>query len=49
MGVPAKVIQEILGHSSVTVTQNLYGHVIEGMQEDAMGKMDDLFRDEEAK
>lgn len=49
MGVPAKIIQEILGHSSVTVTQNLYGHVIEGMQEDAMGKMDDLFRDEEAK
>jgi integrase len=44
MGVPAKVIQEILGHSSIVVTQNLYGHVIEGMQEEAMQKMDNLFQ-----
>jgi integrase len=44
MGIPVKVVQEILGHSSVTITQNLYGHVIEGMQEEAMQKMDDLFR-----
>ncbi|MBA2392055.1 MAG: site-specific integrase [Ktedonobacteraceae bacterium] len=44
MGVPAKVIQEILGHSSIIVTQNLYGHVIEGMQEEAMQKMDMLFQ-----
>jgi integrase len=44
MGIPAKVVQEILGHSSVTITQNLYGHVIEGMQEEAMQKMDDLFK-----
>jgi integrase len=44
MGIPAKVIQEILGHSSVTVTQNLYGHVIEGMQEEAMQKMDNFFQ-----
>jgi integrase len=46
MGVPAKVIQEILGHSSIVVTQNLYGHVIEGMQEEAMEKMDNLFEKE---
>ena len=44
MGIPAKVVQEILGHSSVTITQNLYGHVIEGMQEEAMQRMDDLFK-----
>jgi integrase len=44
MGIPAKVIQEILGHSSVTITQNLYGHVIDGMQEEAMQKMDDFFQ-----
>jgi integrase len=46
MGISAKVIQEILGHSSIVITQNLYGHVIEGMQEEAMGKMDDLFKRE---
>ena len=46
MGVPAKVIQEILGHSSITTTQDLYGHVINGMQEEAMEKMNDLFREE---
>ncbi len=48
MGVPAKVIQEILGHSSVIITQDLYGHIINGMQEEAMGKMNDLFREEKA-
>jgi integrase len=46
MSVPAKVIQEILGHSSITTTQDLYGHVINGMQEEAMEKMNDLFREE---
>ncbi len=49
MSVPAKVIQEILGHSSIIVTQNLYGHVINGMQEDAIDKMDGIFRKKEAK
>jgi integrase len=47
MGVPAKVIQEILGHSSIVITQNLYGHVIAGMQEEAMQKMDTIFRKED--
>ena len=40
--------QEILGHSSVIITQDLYGHIINGMQEEAMGKMNDLFREEKA-
>jgi hypothetical protein len=48
MSVPAKVIQERLGHSSVIITQDLYGYIINGMQEEAMGKMNDLFRDEKA-
>jgi integrase len=46
MGVPAKVIQEILGHSSIIITQDLYGHVIAGMQDEAMQKMDTLFKKE---
>lgn len=43
MGVPAKVVQEILGHSNISITLNIYAHVLPGMQEEAMGKMDDWF------
>ncbi len=46
MGVPMKVIQEILGHSSISITMNLYGHVADGMQDAAMEKMNSLFRKE---
>lgn len=42
MKVPPKVVQEILGHSSITITMNVYGHVIPGMQEDAMQEYDNL-------
>jgi integrase len=34
-GVPAKVVQEVLGHASVAVTLDLYSHVIPAMQRDA--------------
>jgi integrase len=43
MRVPPKVVQEILGHSSIAITQDLYGHLFPGMQEDAMQKMNGLF------
>ncbi len=43
MGVPMKVIQEILGHSSFAVTANTYSHVLMEMQDSAMDKMDGLF------
>ncbi len=43
MGVSLKVVQEILGHSNYTLTANIYGHVLMGMQEEAMDKMDGLF------
>lgn len=33
--VPAKVVQERLGHSSVMVTLDIYSHVSPGMQRDA--------------
>lgn len=41
--VPAKVVQERLGHSSIGVTMDTYGHVIAGMQEEAAAKLDDIF------
>ena len=42
MGVPAKVVQEILGHANISMTLGIYSHVLPGMQDDAMGKWDDL-------
>jgi integrase len=43
MGVPAKVVQEILGHSSISMTLDVYSHVLPSLQEDAMDKMSGLF------
>ena len=42
-GVPAKVVQEILGHANISMTLGIYSHVLPGMQDDAMGKWDNLF------
>jgi integrase len=43
-GVHPKVAQERLGHSSITVTLDLYSHVTETMQEDAATKLDIAFQ-----
>ena len=39
-GVSAKVISEALGHSSVAFTLQVYSHIIEGMQKEAMSLLD---------
>jgi integrase len=39
-GVHPKIAQERLGHSSVGITLDLYCHVLPGMQEDAVAKVD---------
>jgi len=38
MGVNIRVVQEVLGHSNISTTLGTYGHVLPGMQEDAMKK-----------
>ena len=43
MGVHAKVVQELLGHSTISMTMDVYSHVLPSMQKDAMDKWDDLF------
>jgi integrase len=43
MGVPIKVVQELLGHKDISTTLNVYGHVLASMQQEAMDKLDDLF------
>ena len=44
IGVPAKVVQEILGHSQISMTMNTYSHVLPDMQQQAMDKINELFR-----
>ena len=43
MGVHPKVVQEILGHSTIGMTMDTYSHVLPSMQIEAMDKMDNLF------
>ena len=38
-GVPLKVVQERLGHSSIAITGDIYSHVTEGMDRDAAAKI----------
>jgi integrase len=39
-GVAARVVTDILGHSQITVTMNIYGHVMPAMQQEAAGQID---------
>ncbi len=40
LGVHPKVVQELLGHTQISMTMDLYSHVLPGMQQDAMRKLD---------
>ncbi|MBI5948770.1 MAG: site-specific integrase [Chloroflexi bacterium] len=42
-GVELKIIQEILGHSTIAVTANTYSHVMEERKVDAAARMDTIF------
>jgi integrase len=44
MGVPANVVQEILGHANFGTTMNIYGHVLPSMQRDAIAELDGFFK-----
>jgi len=48
-GVHPKVVQERLGHNSITVTIDTYSHLVPGMQEAAALKFDDGVRREQRK
>lgn len=47
MGIHPKIVQEILGHSSIAVTMNVYSHVLPTMQQDAMGMLGKAFMEQE--
>jgi integrase len=40
LGAHPKLVQEVLGHSSIKTTMDKYGHVLPGMQDDAMSALD---------
>jgi len=41
-GAKPKVISEALGHASVAFTMDVYSHIIEGMQSEAMALLDEV-------
>jgi integrase len=43
-GVHPKIVQERLGHSTITITLDLYTHATDTMQEEAAAKLDTAFR-----
>jgi integrase len=43
MGVPPNVVKELLGHRDIRISLGIYGHVLPGMQQEVMVKMDGLF------
>lgn len=43
--VPARVVMEMLGHSSITTTMNIYAHVMPALQREAANHLDDILRD----
>jgi integrase len=43
-GVHPKVVQEILGHSAINITMDIYSHVLPTMHKEAMDGLNDIFR-----
>lgn len=47
MEVNPKIVQELLGHSHISVTLGIYSHIFPSLQKKAMNRLDDLFNREE--
>ncbi|KAB3534503.1 site-specific integrase [Alkaliphilus pronyensis] len=43
-GIEIKVMQEILGHSSISVTGDIYSHVLPDKKRESIEKLNDLFK-----
>jgi integrase len=46
-GINPKVVSEMLGHSQISITLDVYSHVTPHMQELAAQAMDEVFNEEE--
>jgi integrase len=47
MGINIKVIQELLGHSNISITLDTYSHLLPTMQDEAVNLWDQLFKKDE--
>jgi integrase len=45
LGVHAKVVQEMLGHTQISMTMDIYSHVLPSMQIDAVHRLNDLLKE----
>ena len=43
MNIPIKVVSDILGHSSITITMDLYAHVLENTKMNEIEKISAMF------
>jgi len=41
-GVHQKIVQELLGHSTITMTMDVYSHVLPSMQQDAISRLNSV-------
>ena len=48
LGVHPKVVQELLGHTQISMTMDIYSHVLPGLQQDAMSKLNTVFKRSES-
>jgi integrase len=44
MGTHPKVVQELLGHNQISMTMDIYSHVLPTMQKDAVNKLNDALQ-----
>ncbi len=44
LGVHPKVVQELLGHMQISMNMDIYSHVLPGLQQDAMSKLNTVFK-----
>ena len=44
LGVHAKVVQEMLGHTQISMTMDIYSHVLPTLQRDVMNKLNDALQ-----
>ncbi len=44
LGIHPKVVQELLGHTQISITMDVYLHVLPRMQQDTMSKLNEALR-----
>jgi len=42
LGVHPKVVQELLGHTQISMTMDIYSHVLPGLQQDDVSRLNSL-------